>query len=187
MNVTEVTCYKCGNCGSVFISEEYAEKCCRPKHCEKCGAEMPHNSYYTLCEKCRAEKEATKEKERFEKAKHYTFDNVPQSSIIMLYSDSYGENEGYFDDLEQLEDYCEENDIEMPGYVWGTRCERISMDAGSIIENACEELHEDAYDWIGKESEEELQETLNKWCEKQSGTDTYYVDYKVAIILKEGE
>ena len=85
--------------------------------------------------------------------------------------------------IEELEDYCKENDIAMPKYVWGTTVSRISMDACSIIESSCEELHEDAGGQIDDRDCKELQDMLDKWCEKQRGTDTYYVDYNVAILI----
>jgi len=181
MNAIEVTSWKCSNCGLVFKDRYYAERCCEPKKCQDCGCEIPHDSYYVVCDDCRAKREATKEKERFKKAAHYTLENVPQSSCQCMYSESYGANNGYFFDIEELEEYCNENNIPMPEYVWGTTVTRISMDADSIIESACEELHEDAEDQI--DNRVELQEMLDKWCEKQSGTDTYYIDYHVAIVL----
>lgn len=181
MNAIEIVAYKCSKCGTAYQSREYAKKCCMPKICEDCGCEIPHNSYYIVCDSCRSKREAAKEKERFNKAKQYTFKDAPESSYQCMYSEVYGENEGYFFDLDELEEYCQENDIAMPEYVWGTKLTRISMDADSIIESACEKLHEDAEDQI--DDREELQEMLNKWCEKQSGTDTYYVDYNVAILI----
>ena len=56
------------------------------------------------------------------------------------------------------------------------------MDADSIIENACEELYEDARDNIS--DEKELQEFLDKWCEKQTGTTTYYPCYKEYVRVQ---
>lgn len=183
MNAIEIVAYKCSKCGAAFISKEYAEKCCMPKKCDDCGCEIPHNSYYSVCDSCRAKREATRKKEKFDKAKHYTLDTVPESSCEYMYSEIYRYNEGYFSDIEELEDYCKENDIAMPKYVWGTTVSRISMDACSIIESSCEELHEEAGEQIDDRDCKELQNMLDKWCEKQRGTDTYYVDYNVAILI----
>lgn len=82
MNAIEIVAYKCSKCGAAFISKEYAEKCCMPKKCDDCGCEIPHNSYYSVCDSCRAKREATREKEKFDKAKHYTLDTVPESIQI---------------------------------------------------------------------------------------------------------
>ena len=63
----------------------------------------------------------------------------------------------------------------------------MSIDADWIIENACEELHEDARDSIGSKDEKELQKFLDKWCDKQTGTTTYYPCYKDYVsVMKVG-
>ena len=58
----------------------------------------------------------------------------------------------------------------------------LGFDEDIIIENACDELHEDARDNIS--DEKELQEFLDKWCEKQTGTTTYYPCYKEYVRVK---
>ena len=68
MNAIEIVAYKCSKCGTAYQSREYAEKCCMPKKCDDCGCEIPHNSYYVVCDSCRSKREAAKEKERFNKA-----------------------------------------------------------------------------------------------------------------------
>lgn len=85
--------------------------------------------------------------------------------------------------MEELEFYCEYDNIPMPEYIWGTTVSRISMDADSIIKRACDKLYEDASEQIDDHARKELQNMLDKWCEKQGGTDTYYVDYNVAILI----
>jgi len=53
----------------------------------------------------------------------------------------------------------------------------LSLDADYIVEYACEELHEDAFDSISYEDIKELQRYLDEWCSKQTGTRTYYPSY----------
>lgn len=185
MDVKEVTCYKCGKCGLVYHVKEWAERCCKPKKCERCGAEIPYKSFWTLCDKCRVKKEKEQELERFSKAQHYSIKECPPERCEMMYSDSFGENEGYFSDIDELEEYCYDNDIEMPDYVWPTFSEQISIDADSLIENECENLHEDAESWIGEKDIKELQTFVDDWCKKQTGTRTFYVDHSAAIIIKD--
>ena len=71
-------------------------------------------------------------------------------------------------------------ETERPEYVWGTSCTQISMDADTIIEQATDELWEGARDNCDCKG---LQELLDKWCSEQSGTSTYYVNYKYAIKI----
>lgn len=68
--------------------------------------------------------------------------------------------------------------------MWLTEEVSISIDAGDIIENACEELHEDAYDSISTLDIEKLQDYLDKWCNEQTGTKTYYPDYSKYVRVK---
>lgn len=185
MDVKEVICYKCGKCGLVYHVKEWAERCCKPKKCERCGAELPYKSYWLLCDKCRAEKEKEEELKRFSKAQKYSIKNVPPERCEMMYSDYYGYNEGYFSEIEELEEYCADNDIEMPGYVYCTSCHQLNIDVDSLVENECEDLHEDAYEWIGEKDIEELRTFVNDWCKKQTGTRTFYVDRSAVIIIKE--
>ena len=70
----------------------------------------------------------------------------------------------------------------VPKVLWNCEVVKISMDADSIIENACDELHEDARNNIS--DEKELQEFLDKWCEKQTGTTTYYPCYKEYVKVQ---
>lgn len=60
----------------------------------------------------------------------------------------------------------------------------ISMDADSIIENACEELHEEAEENIFRQDRKELQEFLDNWCKKQTGTITLYPNYKKYVRVR---
>ena len=130
---------------------------------------------------CRAIRDAENEEKVLSKAIKAEYKDVPLEYKEMLYSESYGYNEGYFTDIDEFIEYCEDNDIEVPKYVWSTTKTELSIDAGYIIEYACDELHEDAYQNITNENE--LQEFLDAWCAKQTGTDTYTVNYKYAITI----
>lgn len=188
MNVEEVIAYKCSKCGRTYTDKSVAEKCCSPKHCTKCGTVLPEKSYYyTLCKKCLEEKEKNQEKLRFEKATKVVPETCPDGYMDMIFCEGYGCDEGYFHEIEDLIDYCETANVEIPKYVWGTTSRIIHIDADDIIENACQELHEDACDWIDRESRNELQKFLDDWCLEQTGTLTYEVDYTYAILLNDDE
>lgn len=60
----------------------------------------------------------------------------------------------------------------------------MNMDAEDIIANACEELHEDAYENISQSDIGELQSYLDEWCKKQTGTNTYYPCYKEYVKVQ---
>ena len=136
-----------------------------------------------FCEnsECRQKRIDKVEQQRYERAKKVQLKDMQDEKIEMFYSEVYGYNEGYFSEIEALAEYCEDGGIKVPDYVWATNKYTIVMDAGSIIEQACEELYEDAIDHI--DGEKELQNFLDAWCAKQSGVESYTVDYNTAILL----
>ena len=104
----------------------------------------------------------------------------------MLYSDYYPYNEGYFIGWDEFFDEWKEQedlDAKRPEYVWATYPIEMSIDAIDILENATSELHEDAMSNISDKDRRELQDYLDSWCKKQTGTTTYYVDYSKAIRI----
>lgn len=112
-----------------------------------------------------------------EKSEQYFFD-------LESFVDEY--KELYFDSVEEgkvqsFEDFFE---TVVPKVLWVCPSIEINMNANSIIEDACEELHEDAKDYIGYDDRKELQDFLNYWCEKQTGTTTYYPEYERYISVR---
>ena len=99
------------------------------------------------------------------------------------------------DFIEQIQDqYSEEShnytnfdefyETEVPKYLWLCETENISLDAYNIVSDACEGLHEDAMDSISSADIKELQDYLNSWCDKQSGTSTCNVIHKKYINVR---
>ena len=99
----------------------------------------------------------------------------------MLYCEEFDEYYNTVDDF--FDDYAcshEENDDEKPVRLWVTSVETISIDATNVIENACSDLHEDAYEQCDEGS---LQKLLDDWCKKQTGTTTYYPCFKQYVEI----
>lgn len=198
----EIICPECDGIGWLQKDEKWIENC---PHCHNgllsvcpyCGEGYKSTLYYHLMnnkecfEKDREEKNIKQyeaEKLKFEKAIKYTYNECPNESKEMMYSEHYGYNEGYFTDLDEFYEYIEsEEDATLPQYVWTTYKISLSMDAGSIIESACDNLHEDACSNISDEDEKELQDLLDQWCHKQDCTDTYYPNYKAVILIQKEE
>jgi hypothetical protein len=63
--------------------------------------------------------------------------------------------------------------------IYGTDETQISLDADSIIGNACDELWEEAEEHCDRDG---LQKLLNAWCEEQTGTKTYHPDFSIGVI-----
>ena len=96
--------------------------------------------------------------------------------------------------------YCEENDalyestLEcmldyehnpeqfsfQPFRLWTTTKESIHLDAATIVEEACEDLHEDA---VYSCNVKELQKLLDKWCNEQYGTSSVLLNKKEYVKI----
>lgn len=164
------------------------------KKCKYCGKLLNRVVYQCDCEDARKAREQEKikraneeEQKRLSKAKVINSNDPIVEQFVMLYSEYFSDNEGYFTDWDEFFDDWYVNhegiDIERPQYVWSTSETRLAFDAESFIEDACENLWEDARDQISDKDIEELQDMLDKWAAKQTGTTTYDVDYQYAIKI----
>lgn len=109
--------------------------------------------------------------------------DADKNKIEYLYHEDFPFNSGYFSDIDELEEHCNDIDAEMPPFVYGTDKIRLSIDAEHTVVGYCAELHEDAFDSIPQKEIEELQEFLDKWCAKQTGTDSYLVDWDYIVLI----
>lgn len=150
--------------------------------CPYCG--QPYkNQAYLHCD-CEGQKKADEEKrinEWNEKVANAV--QVDEKDIdTMLYCEEYDE---YYDTVDDFfEDYCcnysNEDIHNRPERLWVTSVEKIFIDAANVIEDACTNLHEDAYEQCDEAS---LQKLLDDWCRKQTGTTTYYPHYKQYVVI----
>lgn len=120
------------------------------------------------------------QKETIDKAKQVDIKDVS----TYLYCD---DNNTYYSDIEDYVeslyvDYLDNGFDDIPRILWVTEEINISLDAYSICENACDELHEDAMDNCDIKS---LQEVLDDWCKKQTGTTTYSPCYREYVKVEE--
>lgn len=160
--------------------------------CQYCGKQIP-KGYIDKCD-CKQYKAKKDEEKRIKyqemvsKAEEVDIKDIDHE---MWFYDE--QTDDYFSDIDYFVDAYKdsdeyESDEEMinnlPEVLWLTDPVDISMDADSIIESACEELHEDAYENISDKDIKELQNILDKWCEKQTGTKTVYPNYKKYVRVK---
>ena len=69
---------------------------------------------------------------------------------------------------------------ERPRVLWVTTVEKIHIDAADVTADACEYLHEDAYDQCDIGS---LQKLLDAWCKDQYGATTYFPSFKQYVLI----
>lgn len=164
------------------------------KLCEFCGKQIK-KGYIDKCDcpQYRAKQEEEKRikyQETIDKAKEinwisasdFVYDEKSHKFFIDV--DEFAE---YYWDLYQEDDcdcknFDEYFDQVIPHVLWNCSEEDLHIDADTIVSQACEDLHEDAYNNVTDIIE--LQNYLDKWCSKQSGTTTYYPCYKEYIKVK---
>ena len=178
MNVEETKAYKCKNCNTTYLDRSFAEKCCKPKHCEDCGTELPYKWYRTVCEPC-------SEKRYYDKSAKLDVDgyNTEYPDNMVFYNDTY-----YADVDECLEDLfgkCDNEEeikelVENLEYIYGTSAEKVELDGDSIIEDM--EVNSNLEDFsVDKEGYYELNKFLVEW-NKKYGTLSYSQD-NIAILI----
>lgn len=150
--------------------------------CNLCGKIIKRG--FTVCD-CDAQKEITRHK--IEKKLKEEFDNAsiaPKEIVDAMecfFSESFSQNEGYFFDwAEFFEDWFENHDSDdvKPIYVWITEPVEMSVDVQNIIENATNDLYEDASEDITSEARKELQDFVDGWCKRCGVRTTYYESHK---------
>lgn len=149
--------------------------------CPYCG--QPYkNQAYLHCD-CEGQKKVDEE-ERIKKwnEKVSKAVSVDEKDVdTMLYCEEFDE---YYDTVDDFfDDYAcnhEKDGDERPVRLWITSVGKISIDAANIIEEACSDLHEDAYDQCDEGS---LQKLLDDWCKEQTGATTYYPCFKQYVEI----
>lgn len=87
----------------------------------------------------------------------------------------------FFSSDDLMCDRFDDDNFDLPKYAYPTEKVFFSLDTDSILEQACDDLHEDAYDNLC--DIKELDNFLNEWSSKQIGAATYMMNWKYAIEI----
>jgi hypothetical protein len=182
----------CSECNTVAAPGNFdlSQKCCT---CYDCGLPLPKDEripysdrngkslYHRDCErKRRMEREA----DMMEKAELVTDYDGPVY-LDHVGNGSYGD--GFFSDVEELSEHLDFQEFFKGEHrpLFAHCCEErgFSIDLDQILQNATEEMHEDAYDNLS--GVEELQEAVNAFNKANAGLKSWDPDFrrKVAIPL----
>lgn len=91
------------------------------------------------------------------------------------------ETNEYFNDVDAMDTYYKENKLEMPKYAYGVYFKSIELDLDCILEDACEEHHEDAL--YSLDCVEDLRKAINQFNEDNKGNGSYFEDTNTIIEL----
>lgn len=95
-----------------------------------------------------------------------------------LYDNETGE---FFSCVDVMEDYYKDNNLQMPKYAYGVYFVPIQLDLDYILEDACEEHHEDAL--YSLDGVEELREAIDKFNEDNKMSGSYCYDINTIVEL----
>lgn len=182
-----------------WFDNEYLMPCLdcyfgRIKTCKYCGKPLSKHTTRCDCEEYKAEdrKERIREyQRRIDRAKEIKLSEIGaliyDEESDRYFPDEYEFAEYYegvfFEEEDDYEDFEQFFDKGVPKILWNCYPVKLEMSAKDIIESACEELYEDAYDDISQRDEKELQKYLDDWCKEQNLT-TYYPDYKEYVKVQ---
>jgi len=155
------------------------------KVCEFCGKEINRYHYDCSCNAYVASGRAKRKQQETERIQKLFEDAYPLSL-------GKAARELEYVHVEETEEYICADDSDLireklaEGYhVFATEPVEMQLDAFSICESACDELHEGAMDNLDTDS---LQEILDKWIQEEAkGTLTFYPNYDIAIVEEGGD
>ena len=150
--------------------------------CPYCGKPYVNQSYLHC--NCEGQKKADEEKrikewnEKVSKAVAVDEKDVDTMLYCEEFDKYYDAIGDFFDDY--AANYMDEEVYTKPVRLWVTSVEKIHIDAADVTADACEYLHEDAYDQCDIGS---LQKLLDAWCKDQYGATTYLPSFKQYVLI----
>lgn len=175
--------YACVTCGAVFSVRVEGAKELAVKHCTAtCGCGRPLADGMALCSACIDREKNDREARLFEVAAKVPIDDYPDEPV-------YWEGQvgsmgvGFFFTIDELLDYCEEEQLENPKYVWACSPRSLSVPMDAVLQAAVDE-HNVGVDDLSPAAVVELQLFLDTWCHQQN-LKTWFPDFGRAVLLRE--
>lgn len=170
--------FYCSKCRRTAPSEHLATRCCEPTICA-CGI-VCEDLWHVTCRQCQVKKEVEREAQRFEKAEKVTqWDGF-------VYCEGCG-NEGYCENVSVMIEDLENNDLEVPAYVWTCLPRRFAViDVADIVERICEDGYDD-FDSGDLSGLEELKAAIEVFNNANTRLVCYEPDYTKALLVTKEE
>lgn len=175
---TQITLWKCAKCGMEYRDEDSAKQC---GVCNICGQEIHCRGY---CSPCNNKREKEKYEQQFEKA-----ELIEYKENFVFCPFGTGSRDGYFESMDELIEHLwdnydpleEDEDQFWPKFVFATDPIGVQRyDLSDVLEHASGDMYED-FDAGVMKGQEELQDALNAFYEKNTDLVSYQPDYKKKI------
>lgn len=141
------------------VTAAKAEQCCNYR-CVTCGEKC--DQFWDYCRTHRDERWRKQEREKEQAAFEAAVERTDYNGPFVF-------NDRYYADMEDFLDYLVgdgREEADWPEYLWVPNENKLSIDAGRVIESALDDHHEDAADRITSDEVKELQAFLDGWCER---------------------
>lgn len=172
---TSAGVFYCGGCRVTYRTQTEAEECCTMRTCSVCKCVI--DRYRIMCDACIAFHRAAKESERFAKSDKLT----EWSGWVMV--DGYGSQDGYFDSVEALIEWCDDEEVNRPKYAW--TCKEIhfvNVNADSIYDDIMDAAYED-FDADDLGGTVELEAAIEAFNIENAGLVSYTPNYALAVLI----
>jgi hypothetical protein len=178
----DAVAFACATCGAVFpllvdeAKSRAAGHCCNT--C-RCGGNLAPGM--SLCSTCTDDERKDREGRLFEKATKVRVDDYPDEPVYWEGKDG-SMGAGFFTNLDELLDFCEEERVAHPKYVWACEPRPLQVPTEAVLQAACDEHNVAGFDDLSIAAIDELQATIDAWCLKQN-VRTWFPDFSRAVLL----
>ena len=185
----DTVAWACGACGVVRADNAAAVSCCW-RNCEDCDVLIPlDRAYWMVCSDCSGKRSRARsnkiEADHLRDAKLVSAcDYALSYDCDWVYWEGHGFNEGFFESCGELEDYCSDEDIDLPDQAWACSPNQLTLDAKEIVADALEsgEHYEGADENVSEAHWTLLQTILDAWC-KDVAIVSYMPNYHLRVVL----
>jgi hypothetical protein len=184
--------YMCGECRTLYDTpdnfepsdaEEWAlsraHECCVPRACDVCSIPLGRR-FPASCSDCMFAEARKRKQNALDKATKVAAKDYDGG---VFWSD-VGPQEGYFVSVDDMLAHCEDEGVDPPAMVWGSRKVPFSLSAETILEHALEDHHEGAGEQITTAEGKRLQAFLDEWAEAQN-INSFEEDRDIAVVVGE--
>lgn len=178
----QLVAFACRTCGFVFPATVEGSKELAEAHCSRtcrCGGTTSEGR--VLCPTCTDDERKDREARLYDKATKVSVEDYPDEPVYWEGHDG-SMGTGFFTNIDEVLDYCEEEQLPTPKYIWACVPRPLEVPTDAVLEAAVEEHNTVAVEDLSEGAVADLQTFLSDWCRKQN-VRTWFPDFSRAVLL----